>query len=186
MQASIPDLTDLLYPLGLFNQRASSLVRFSQQYIALGWPVHPGTASSDAHIHPTTSAVYGSIPADLDVTVFAGAGRYASDSFRIYSDLYAGGGAPERETRWLEKKERAVDRRRKARKEGPGRDGSRAEEQGVDVEMLSGYLSDETDAGEEEWRRVRPTGESAALAPYYPRQESWRNVDTQTKSCGGI
>lgn len=155
--ASIPDLTDLLYPLGLFNQRASSLVRFSQQYISLDWPIHPGTASSDAHVHPTTAVVHASVPDNLDVTVFAGAGRYASDSFRIYSDLYAGRGAPERESRWLDKRARAMDRIRAARKGTEGE--SDPAEQGVEVEGLSGYLSDEEDVGEEEWRTVRPLGE---------------------------
>ena len=33
--------------------------------------------------------------------------------------------------------------------------------QGWDVEELGEYLSDEEDSGEEEWRRVRPLGESA-------------------------
>jgi hypothetical protein len=116
--------------------------------------------SSDPHVHPTAAAVHVSVPDNLDVTVFAGAGRYASDSFRIYSDLYAGGGAPERETRWLEKRKRAVERIRKARTGEDSKDGTTAHEQGVDVTALSGYLSDEEEVGEEEWRRVRPTGES--------------------------
>lgn len=102
--------------------------------------------------------------------VFAGAGRYASDSFRIYSHLLAGGGAPEREGRWIEKRARALDRfhgRYSAR--GQGKTGFAEEEdrevedpestgEGLGVEDLGEYISDEEDVGEEEWRNVRPTG----------------------------
>lgn len=75
------ELEALLYPLGLSNRRAISLKRCSQQYIDLGWPCDDSTA--------------------LDVNVFFGAGIYASDSFRIYSDLLPGQGAPSRETEWI-------------------------------------------------------------------------------------
>ena len=43
---------------------------------------------------------------------------------------------------------------------------NRVQTQGWDVEELGEYLSDEEDSGEEEWRRVRPLGESAlAMVP---------------------
>jgi hypothetical protein len=47
---------------------------------------------------------------DLDVRVFYGSGIYASDSFRMYSPLLPGGGAPRDEERWIAKRTRAVDR----------------------------------------------------------------------------
>lgn len=115
---------------------------------------------------------------DLDVTVFAGAGRYASDSFRIYSDLFPGRGAPERETLWVEKHRRALDRRRQSQQtDSTERLGSptdthrfttpekgRDETGSLGVEDLGEYLSEEESVGEEEWRNVRPTGESRSAA----------------------
>jgi hypothetical protein len=96
-----------------------------------------------------------SSPSQLDVRVFHGAGRYASDSFRIYSDLLPGGGGPEREGRWMEKWDRALGRRiaEKAYTEGETETGP-----GLDVVDVGGYLSDEEDVGEEEWRTVRANG----------------------------
>lgn len=176
--ASIPDLVELLYPLGLFNQRAASLVRFSQEYLAHQWPIHPGTLSSDPVLHPTTPFVSSedSLPQTLDVRIFHGAGRYASDSFRIYSDLFPGKGAPEREKRWIEKQKRARMRRQMDQRGAETAQEAGEPEQDVsvtldkatdveDVEQIGEYLSDEEDVGEEEWRKVRPTGESTILSP---------------------
>ncbi|WVQ67680.1 uncharacterized protein L199_005884 [Kwoniella botswanensis] len=158
-EASIPDLAQLLYPLGLYNQRASSLVRFSRQYLDLGWPLFPTTSTpiytedipplnkSNTKIGRDTKLIDNS-DLDLDVKVFHGSGIYASDSFRIFSQFHCGQGAPSQESKWLGKVERAKDR---MRNEG-GWNGS--------VDMLSDYLSDEDDdenePEEEEWRKVIP------------------------------
>jgi hypothetical protein len=98
------------------------------------------------------------LPAPLDVTVFYGAGRYASDSFRIYSPLLPGKGAPQKEQYWVDKRARALERHRLAKSEEP-------DSGGVGIEGLRGLNSDEDDVGnryagneEEEWRKVRPTG----------------------------
>lgn len=129
-QAAIPDLSELLYPLGLFNQRAASLVRMSQQYLSLGWPLPSGG----------TPASLGGM--DTDIKVFYGAGVYASDSFRIYSDLLPGGGAPCREEHWEAKRARAVERQKNAL---------------GDEEGWAEYLSDEdVEDGGDEWRKVVP------------------------------
>lgn len=137
MLASETDLAELLYPLGLFNQRANSLIRFSQQYIQLGWPI--GTTGSP-------------MPSPLDVRVFYGAGRYASDSFRIFSTLLPGNGAPEKEQYWLDKRSRALERMRRARDIGT-EDGD-----GLEVGEYTSAVDDEADKEEEEWRKVQPTG----------------------------
>lgn len=143
--ADMTELVTLLYPLGLFNQRASSLVRFSQQYLDLGWPI---IALGSALI---PSADLPPLPSPLDVKIFHGAGMYASDSFRIYSDLLPGKGGPETEDRWLEKRGRAM--RRIADK------GDDVE--GMAVEEVGGWISDEEgDDGGDEWRSVRPNGPS--------------------------
>ncbi|WVR07040.1 hypothetical protein IAU60_004079 [Kwoniella sp. DSM 27419] len=181
-EASITDLSTLLYPLGLYNQRASSLVRFSRQYLDLGWPSYAQADSGD-HILDTLELPPLPIPSpngdsdttlDIDaqgratpetphapwqhpkdVRVFHGSGIYASDSFRIFSHLPAGRGAPEKEDRWLHKRQRALERMR-AEKRG---------DKEVDVvdgnvtrvrEWMSDDEADGVDEGEEEWRRVRP------------------------------
>lgn len=126
------------------------------------------------------------LPEDLDVRIFFGAGIYASDSFRIYSDLLPGRGAPEKEEKWAEKWERARGRwrargigkrdERVKRVKGTGDVGYEGEEdiasgeevQGdvtpgveVGVEELAGWISDEEgDDSADEWRKVRPTGKS--------------------------
>lgn len=140
-------------------------------------------------IHPTTAYTpIQPLPDKLDVTVFHGSGRYASDSFRIYSDLFPGRGGPENEGRWLDKREKAiglfslardastaeksakqvkeeVEESTKAENDSVSQENG-VQTQGWDVEELGGYLSDEEDSGEEEWRRVRPLGESAlAMIP---------------------
>lgn len=150
-QASIPDLAEVLYPLGLFNQRANSLIRLSQQYIQLGWPLEPLPLSA--------SAKQPELPDSLDVRVFHGAGIYASDSFRIYSPLFPGRGAPEHEGKWVGKRERARERRshhNPLEHEGGGVDS------GVGDGDLDDWLTDEEEDGgdgeAEEWRHVRPTG----------------------------
>jgi hypothetical protein len=98
------------------------------------------------------------LPAPLDVTVFYGAGRYASDSFRIYSPLLPGKGAPQKEQYWVEKRARALENHCLTK-------GGELDSAGVGIEDLGGLMSDEDDvedwdAGveEEEWRKVRPTG----------------------------
>jgi hypothetical protein len=135
--ASIPELAGLLYPLGLFNQRANSLIRFSQQYVELGWPLSSGSP----------------VPQSLDVQIFYGAGRYASDSFRIFSPLLPGRGAPEGEKVWLEKRERAIHRWESSHKE-------KIVKKELDICEVCEWMSDEEDEEkeEEEWRKVRPTG----------------------------
>ncbi|WVW83906.1 hypothetical protein I302_105928 [Kwoniella bestiolae CBS 10118] len=174
-EASIPDLSQLLYPLGLYNQRASSLVRFSRQYLDMGWPLYPITTqplhtedipSLPLHPYdtqmeedgrPTAPDVMAFLDSPTfqkhDVKVFHGSGIYASDSFRIFSQFYPGGGAPRDEKRWLGRVERAKRKMREG--EGKGWDGS--------VAMLSDHLSDggsspRTGKGEEEeeWRKVVP------------------------------
>ena len=102
----------------------------SQQYLALGWPVPIGGISTSLD------------GIDTDIKVFYGAGVYASDSFRIYSDLLPGGGAPCRERHWEAKRIRAVERRKNAL---------------GDEEGWEEYLSEEdTEEGGEEWRKVVP------------------------------
>lgn len=154
--ASIPDLTEVLYPIGLFNQRAASLVRFSRQYLDLGWPIvkyHPDPFADVLTASPILED-RGPLPASLDVKVFYGAGVYASESFRIYSDLFPGKGGPEKEGKWLEKRKRAIDRMRASdMAKGEGEQG---------VEEVGQYLSDEEgeDDGSDEWRTVRANGET--------------------------
>ena len=150
------ELTELLYPLGLFNQRAASLVRFSQRYIDLGWP---RLASSSCTTLPTDALppLRNPLPESLDVKIFHGAGTYASDSFRIYSDLLPGRGGPEMEGKWLEKRTRAVGRMRPVN----------AGEMGVDE--VGEWLSDEdAEEGGDEWRSVRPKGEGFASLTWNP------------------
>ncbi|WVQ99405.1 hypothetical protein IAU59_006538 [Kwoniella sp. CBS 9459] len=182
-EASIPDLAQLLYPLGLFNQRAASLVRFSRQYLDLGWPIFASSShplqTSDLPPLPLPSLDSSSTPDSsnlkiphnpfssnseqtaLDVKVFHGSGVYASDSFRIFSQLLPGRGGPEQESIWLEKRTRALE---KMRAQGVDWDGG--------VEMLGDWFDDDdcrhgrADAEviprkgegfeEEEWRKVRP------------------------------
>lgn len=153
-EASQPDLAEVLYPLGLFNQRANSLIRLSQQYIQLGWPLIPLSR------HPNTDNCDQDLPDILDVKVFYGAGIYASDSFRIYSPLFAGRGGPEKEGKWVRKRERAIQRHI-ARNSGDGED---LDVGGGGVEDVGEWLSDDEsdEVVDEEWRKVRPTGESAA------------------------
>jgi hypothetical protein len=136
-KAGIPDLAELLYPLGLFNQRANSLIRFSQQYIELGWPLSSGSP----------------VPQSLDVQIFYGAGRYASDSFRIFSPLLPGRGAPEGEKMCLRKRERAIHRWEFSHKE-------EIVEKELEICELGQWMSDEEgeEKEEDEWRKVRPTG----------------------------
>ncbi|OCF74648.1 hypothetical protein I204_05028 [Kwoniella mangroviensis CBS 8886] len=163
-EASIPDLAQLLYPLGLYNQRASSLVRFSRQYLDLGWPLFPITSipiytedipplnKINTKTGRETNLIDNlNLDLDLDVKVFHGSGIYASDSFRIFSQFHSGQGAPSQESKWISKVERAKDR---MRNEG-GWNGS--------VDMLSDYLSDddepekeEEEQDQEEWRKVVP------------------------------
>lgn len=95
----------------------------------------------------------------MDVTVFYGAGRYASDSFRIYSPLLSGRGAPQQEQYWVDKRARALERR--CLKSGVEMDIGE-----VGVEDIGEWMSDvdesydsDSASKEEEWRKVRPTGE---------------------------
>ena len=83
------------------------------------------------------------------MTVFYGAGRYASDSFRIYSPLMPGRGAPEQEGKWLKKRDRAISR------------SGASERSEMGVEEVGEWMSDDDSDGKEEeaeWRKVRPTG----------------------------
>ena len=123
-QADFDELVELLYPIGLFFQRANSLKLLSQQYIDWNWPIIPHlplrqpssvTASNsrtklkrrqrkeelkEAIPHNPYEDPLPLLPlfvppelrANLDVYPFRGAGRYASDSFRIYSHLLPGKG----------------------------------------------------------------------------------------------
>nr|XP_018263079.1 uncharacterized protein I303_04570 [Kwoniella dejecticola CBS 10117]OBR85237.1 hypothetical protein I303_04570 [Kwoniella dejecticola CBS 10117] len=141
--------------LEILLERYPTPKELSEDY---NWPLYPpppsGHPFSTEHIpllHPNTTI---SVPDELDVKIFYGSGVYASDSFRIYSHLLPGKGAPEHEAKWLKKGERARER---MRSEG-GWDGS--------VERLSGHLSDsesESDSGsdcaqgeDDEWRKVIP------------------------------
>ncbi|KAK8864398.1 hypothetical protein IAR55_001646 [Kwoniella newhampshirensis] len=154
-EASITDLSQLLYPLGLYNQRASSLVRFSRQYLDLGWPLITPTLFMDG---------FPPLPAELDVKVFHGAGVYASDSFRIFSPLLPGKGGPEYEGKWLSKRSRALERitaNSKVGNDDLGEGDGEAEDLGV--EQVAEWMSDddlddddEKGGEEEEWRTVRP------------------------------
>jgi len=155
------ELVPLLYPLGLFNQRASSLIRFSQQYIDLAWPSPSLPQYSDIPAFEPPP-----LPTSLDVRIFHGAGVYASDSFRIYSDLLPGRGGPEKEKLWLDKRERAIGRMKENVARGlqssdeekaQERTGSEVVERGV--EQVGEWLSDEEGNDvEDEWRSVRPKG----------------------------
>lgn len=88
------------------------------------------------------------------MNVFYGAGRYASDSFRIYSDLLPGQGAPRDEAKWLEKRHRALSRLPKRRR------GTEGDEPSLQVKAVSEFVSDdEGDDSADEWRTVRPNGE---------------------------
>jgi hypothetical protein len=94
------------------------------------------------------------MPSPLDVRVFYGAGRYASDSFRIFSTLLPGNGAPEKEKYWLDKRSRALKRMRIARDIGiQDEDGD-----SLEVGEYTSDVDDEADEEEEEWRKVQPTG----------------------------
>lgn len=150
-------MADLLYPLGLFNQRASSLIRFSQQYLNLGWPVT--TREGSAPLSNGHTPLNSPIPADLDVKVFYGSGIYASDSFRIYSPLLPGGGATHKEAEWTAQWAEAVNRMHRA-----GRAFGVTGVGDAGVEALASYMTDiDTDPAEEEWRRVRPTGKGSLI-----------------------
>lgn len=159
--ANQQELAEVLYPLGLFNQRANSLIKLSQQYIQFAWPLTPLPHS------PTFGIEEDSVPKNLDVRTFYGAGVYASDSFRIYSPLFPGRGGPEKEDKCLGKRERAYNRQRGGQSiegqsssrpvdtvEGPGR---------IPDLLLSDEEEDESEGEEDEWRKVRPTGTSVHI-----------------------
>jgi hypothetical protein len=155
--ADISELVELLYPLGLFNQRAKGLVKFSQQYIDLGWPsprlqaLPEKSRKAERKAKEIPAVLEKLLPQDLDVRVFYGAGRYASDSFRIYSDLMPGGGGPSREAQWLDKRSRAIERRVQSTEEGS--------------DDVGAWLSDEEgDDSHEEWRSVVANGTSSACS----------------------
>lgn len=104
---------------------------------------------------------------ELNVTIFYGSGVYASDSFRIYTPLLPGGGGPQREARWLRKRERALKRYRDTQS-APSflHDTDRVETPedldrilNLDLDAIGDCISDEEDVGNEEWRRVVPGGE---------------------------
>lgn len=146
----------MLYPIGLFNQRAASLVRFSRQYLDLGWPIVKYRPDPFADVLTASPILEerGPLPASLDVRVFYGAGVYASESFQIYSDFFPGKGGPEKEGKWLDKRKRAIERMRAA--------GQADGEGGQGVEEVGEYLSDEEgeEDGSDEWRTVRANGEA--------------------------
>ena len=145
--------------------------------------MHQGTPSSDPFVHPTCPIDHQiDLPENMDVKIFHGAGRYASDSFRIYSDLFPGKGAPEDESKWVEKRKRAMERYSKAKTGERACFGSdhRQHVEGVldvvqenisvegeeiaGVEGIGDWLSDDGDvydaeSPQDEWRKVRPTGE---------------------------
>jgi hypothetical protein len=130
--------------------------------------------------------------------VFIGAGMYASDSFRIYSDLLPGRGGPEGERKWVDKWERAVRRWRSSPRFsldgepscGQGVEDVCGEDDLVDrtrevggIEEVGEYLSDDqADDGQEEWRTVRPKG-TCRCPPVRDRELT---AIKQTKSFGGI
>lgn len=183
----------MLYPLGLFNQRAASLVRLSQQYLTWGWPIilpashqfpyaalpreqrdlylglkYPlplpsSTVPSRLAAHRTGRLP--SPPGTLDVKAFYGAGIYASDSFRIFSDLLPGKGAPEREGYWVQKRRRAIERWSAEGRHRPELEDFEEMEPGLchRCDEISPYYSDEDETEEEEWRMVMPTGQSGVL-----------------------
>ena len=158
-EASQPDLAEVLYPLGLFNQRANSLIRLSQQYVQLGWPLAPLPCLPESVIQEGEGGEE-ALPDNLDVRVFYGAGVYASDSFRIFSPLFPGRGGPEKEDMWIEKRKRAI--KRCISKGGVGE-----EQVELGLEELGQCLSDDEDGDdrqEEEWRKVRPLGASFNLS----------------------
>ena len=157
--ADIAELTDLLYPLGLFNQRAASLVRMSKEYVEWGWPVVAAAVQAprvlaDARRQEPLKQAEEELVQEVkrwDVKPFYGAGRYASDSFRIYSDLCPGGGGPSKEAHWLAKRTRAL------RRMGDANELRTAEAEGE--EDLGECLSDEEgDDSHEEWRTVLANG----------------------------
>ncbi|KZO99820.1 DNA glycosylase [Calocera viscosa TUFC12733] len=76
-------LTEVLQPLGLQNVRATRLILFSQQYVA--------NPPCETRLHPLR--VDRTYPVTA-VAHLAGVGRYAADSWRIYSPTLLGGGGP--------------------------------------------------------------------------------------------
>ncbi|ORX36684.1 hypothetical protein BD324DRAFT_681456 [Kockovaella imperatae] len=167
--ADMQDLVDVLYPIGLFIQRANSLKIMSKQYLDLRWPILTGSSPSrpcNPYEDPIPSLplpIPPYLPESLDVYVFRGAGRYASDSFRIYSHLLPGFGAPHHEAKWLSKRSRAIERMHKVQSRdhrAPDELGEEPSEemQLLDVLAVGECLSEEEEEeGEEEWRAVRPT-----------------------------
>nr|XP_019010957.1 uncharacterized protein I206_04262 [Kwoniella pini CBS 10737]OCF49738.1 hypothetical protein I206_04262 [Kwoniella pini CBS 10737] len=159
-EASITDLSNLLYPLGLFNQRSSTLIKFSSQYLNYNWPLYnPFYNNSNSNSNSINQPLLTRnikrinndkpIPENLDVKIFYGSGIYASDSFRIFSNLNLGKGAPENEIKWLKKGERSKKRMKN--------------DWNGSIDELGEYMSDEDELQqlqqeEEEWRKVIPLG----------------------------
>ncbi|EJT98852.1 DNA glycosylase [Dacryopinax primogenitus] len=76
------ELVEVLRPLGLQNTRACRILTFSKQY---------GSAPPSTQLYPLR--VDKTYPLTA-VANYAGVGRYAADSWRIYSPTLEGGGAP--------------------------------------------------------------------------------------------
>jgi len=88
-QAAVPDLKRVLRPLGLQQKRTERLIELSNLFI------YDPPASSDPR--PSRSPRKGSgdkVYPSTPISHLPGAGPYALDSFRIFSPMYPGGGAP--------------------------------------------------------------------------------------------
>jgi hypothetical protein len=128
-------------------------------YLGLKYPLPLPSSTVQSNLTATGTGHPASPPETLDVKAFYGAGIYASDSFRIFSDLLPGKGAPEREGYWVQKRRRAIERWSAVDCDRPDL-GFEAKEPGLchRCDEISPYYSDEDESEVEEWRTVMPTG----------------------------
>jgi hypothetical protein len=134
-------------------------------YLGLKYPLPLPRSTVPSSLAAQRTGRLPSPPATLDVKAFYGAGIYASDSFRIFSDLLPGKGAPEREGYWVQKRRRAIERWAAVDRDRPELEASGEKEPGLcyGCDEISPYYSDEDESEVEEWRTVMPTGQSGDL-----------------------
>lgn len=147
--ADQPPLQVLLHPLGLSNVRSTRLIAFSREFLQSRFCQNDLSAPSSSKYVDKESTTILAKDIDKQIRAFSGAGRYASESFMIYSSILAGGGAPSREDEWLDEN---IDLQKETSDE------ARVRRTAISSRRAKGSDSDDL------WRTVRPRGEG--LFPY--------------------
>lgn len=98
MLAAVPDLRRMLRPLGLQERRSARLIELSNKFI-----YDPPTASNPRPSRSPRKGCNDKTYPSTPISHLPGAGPYALDSFRIFSPMYLGGGAPTGEAEALDR-----------------------------------------------------------------------------------